>query len=233
MSLANYEEVPDRIKRFFEKHPEGSLRCQKIEYKVLPVMRKQEQANEETILVPDRSLHVIYHALAYRTPDDKAPGYGVASEPIPGLTNYTRDSELMNAETSAWGRALVALGFVAKTVASANEVRARSGSDFPSRRSGEYNAKADNRKEATKPQKGRVRAEATKAGVKADSQEWMAFTKREFGQPVNVDKLTFDQASYLIDRLPKGAIPTGESDVPADNGFEHEKPPQDETLPFS
>jgi hypothetical protein len=96
-----------------------------------------------------------------------------------------------------------------------------------------YDAKADNRKEATKPQKGRVRGEATKVGVRADSREWMAFTKHEFGQPVNVDKLTFDQASYLIDRLPKGAIPTGESDVPSDDAPQHEKVPQDDTLPFS
>jgi hypothetical protein len=40
-------------------------------------------------------------------------------------------------------------------------------------------------------------------------------------------------ASALITYLKDNPIPTGESDVPADDGFEHEKPPQDETLPFS
>jgi hypothetical protein len=51
----------------------------------------------------------------------------VARAPYPGKTPYTKDSELMNAETSAWGRAIVALGFLAQgeKVASANEVRAR------------------------------------------------------------------------------------------------------------
>jgi hypothetical protein len=40
-------------------------------------------------------------------------------------------------------------------------------------------------------------------------------------------------ASALITYLKDNPIPTGESDVPADDGFEHEKPPQDNTLPFS
>jgi len=69
---------------------------------------------------------VVYTAAAYRTPDDPRPGIGSAWEPIPGKTPYTRDSELMVAETSAWGRALVAIGAETKNgIASANEVQAR------------------------------------------------------------------------------------------------------------
>jgi hypothetical protein len=69
---------------------------------------------------------VVYTAAAYRTPDDPRPGIGSAWEPIPGKTPYTRDSELMVAETSAWGRALVAIGAETKNgIASANEVKAR------------------------------------------------------------------------------------------------------------
>src|SRR5690606_34829571 len=68
---------------------------------------------------------VAVEAAAYRTPDDPVPGVGLAWEPVPGKTNFTRDSELMNAETSAWGRAIVALGFETKYIASANEVRNR------------------------------------------------------------------------------------------------------------
>jgi len=51
----------------------------------------------------------------------------LASEPVPGKTNFTRDSELMNAETSAWGRALIAVGAAdaKRGIASANEVRNR------------------------------------------------------------------------------------------------------------
>ncbi|HEY7821467.1 MAG TPA: hypothetical protein VIG24_01465, partial [Acidimicrobiia bacterium] len=63
-------------------------------------------------------------ACAYRTPDDPAPGVGLAWEPVPGRTPYTRGSELMVAETSAWGRALAAIGIATnKSVASAEEVR--------------------------------------------------------------------------------------------------------------
>jgi hypothetical protein len=69
---------------------------------------------------------VVYTAAAYRTFDDVRPGIGTAWEPIPGKTPYTKDSEVMVAETSAWGRALVAIGADTKNgIASANEVEAR------------------------------------------------------------------------------------------------------------
>lgn len=69
---------------------------------------------------------VVYTAAAYRDASDPRPGIGTAWEPIPGKTPYTRDSEVMVAETSAWGRALVAIGADTKNgIASANEVAAR------------------------------------------------------------------------------------------------------------
>lgn len=70
---------------------------------------------------------IVYAAACYRHPDDPRPGIGVAWEPFPGRTNFTRDSELMNAETSAWGRAIVA-ALAADTnrgIASREDVRAR------------------------------------------------------------------------------------------------------------
>src|SRR3990167_1754651 len=76
---------------------------------------------------------VLGRAGASRPPDDPRPGVGHAFEPIPGKTPYTKDSETMNAETSAWGRAIVALGFETKKIASANEVRARQSTGEPSR----------------------------------------------------------------------------------------------------
>jgi hypothetical protein len=108
-SLDGYIEVPDRIVAFKEKYPDGTL-----------------QGEWELREVGDATF-VVYVARAYRTPDDERPAVGTAWEPYPGKTPYTKDSELMNAETSAWGRAIVALGFLAQgeKVASANEVRAR------------------------------------------------------------------------------------------------------------
>ncbi len=49
-------------------------------------------------------------------------------EPFPGKTPYTKDSELMNAETSAWGRALASLGYeIHRGIATKQDVQARSG----------------------------------------------------------------------------------------------------------
>jgi hypothetical protein len=62
-------------------------------------------------------------AYAYRTPDDGRPGIGTAWEPVPGRTPYTRGSEVQNLETSAWGRAIAALGVATKAgIATAQEV---------------------------------------------------------------------------------------------------------------
>jgi hypothetical protein len=105
-----YVEVDERIIEFRDKYPTGTLQAEIVEL---------------------RDDLVIVKAYAYRTPDDERPGTGLASEPIPGKTNFTRDSELMNAETSAWGRALIAVGAAdaKRGIASANEVRNRQGSD--------------------------------------------------------------------------------------------------------
>jgi len=107
-SLDDYVDVAERIQQFKEKHPEGSLQTRSWYVKEV---RDQ--------------VFVVYEALAYRSPDDKIPGMGVAWEPFPGKTPYTRDSELMNAETAAWGRAIVACGLPSKKIASRQEVQAR------------------------------------------------------------------------------------------------------------
>jgi hypothetical protein len=104
-----YIDVAARIAMFAAKYPMGTLQGEG--YFVRDV--------EEKII----GYH--YTASAYRTPDDPRPGIGTAYEGIPGKTNFTRDSEVMNAETSAWGRAIVACGFNTKKIASADEVRAR------------------------------------------------------------------------------------------------------------
>ena len=105
-----YVEVNERIIEFYERFPDGSL----------------QSACQPFMVETGVKAFVVYVARAYRSPDDKIPGEGWAWEPVPGLTNFTRNSELMNGETSAWGRALAALGIKVKEgIASANEVRAR------------------------------------------------------------------------------------------------------------
>jgi hypothetical protein len=67
---------------------------------------------------------VTVKAYAFRAADDERPGIGHSSLNIPGSTSFTKGSEIENAETSAWGRAIAALGFeVKRGLASAEEVR--------------------------------------------------------------------------------------------------------------
>jgi hypothetical protein len=111
--MKDYVEVAERIRIFREKYPEGSLQPMNLEkpYEIVTV-------GEKTFIV--------YFAAAYRTPDDQRPGIGSAWEPVPGATSFTRLSELMVCETSAWGRAIVAvLAADAKKVATIDEVRNR------------------------------------------------------------------------------------------------------------
>lgn len=112
--LESYNDVASRMQEFFTKHPEG----------VLQPVDPDQPFRVETI--GERSF-IVYTAAAYRTPDDPRPGIGVAWEPFPGRTPYTKDSEVMNAETSAWGRAILAVGAAdtRKGVASQEEVRNR------------------------------------------------------------------------------------------------------------
>jgi hypothetical protein len=100
----DYKQVPERIADLKAVHPNARLR---------PVN-------------PERPFEVVYAAACYRDADDPLPGIGVAWEPFPGKTQFTRDSELMNAETSAWGRAIVAcLRSESKSIASAEDIRNR------------------------------------------------------------------------------------------------------------
>ncbi len=106
-NLESYVEVNERIAAFYAKFPNGSLQSE---------WEMREIGGEPFVVVT---------AWAYRDPYDPRPGQGTAWEPFPGRTPYTKGSELMVGETSAWGRAIAALGFkVNRSVASADEIRA-------------------------------------------------------------------------------------------------------------
>ena len=106
MSREDYIEVSERIQKFYERYPDGSLQgCW-------------------TWMGPGHDV-IVFRAEAFRSQEDTRPGIGHASEPYPGLTSFTKNSEMMNAETSAWGRAIASLGIaVHRGIASAQEVRA-------------------------------------------------------------------------------------------------------------
>ena len=106
----NYIEVAERIEKFYEAYPEGRLVC-----------------DEPPIGFKFGDLEFIgVRAKAYRSKEDPYPGDGWAWEPVPGTTPFTRNSELMNAQTAAIGRAIVSVGLLAsRKIASAEEVRNR------------------------------------------------------------------------------------------------------------
>lgn len=106
-NLDGYIDVPSRIKLFMARHPEGSLQMGPPEF--IDIEGKK---------------WVIGRAYAYRTPDDPRPGIGTAWEIVPGTTPFTRGSEIQNLETSAWGRAIGALGIgIDASIATLDEVQ--------------------------------------------------------------------------------------------------------------
>lgn len=114
--LDGYVDVPTRLRLALEKYPD--LRVVEAGHQIV------EFNNSATFLVCSVAV--------YLTPDDTRPVTGSAWEPLPGLTPYTRNSELMVGYTSALGRALGYLGFgIDRAIASANEVEARMTDDRP------------------------------------------------------------------------------------------------------
>lgn len=111
--LEGYVDVAKRIRQLREKHPEA-------------VLRPYNPAEPFKIMTIGNREFIVYTAACYRTPDDPMPAIAVAAEPAVGKTSFTRDSEVMNAETSAWGRCIVAaLAADTQKIASLQEVRNR------------------------------------------------------------------------------------------------------------
>lgn len=109
-----YVDVATRIVEFRTKFPDGSLQPANL-------------AEPFSVRSIGDQTFIVVVAAAYRSAEDQRPGVGMAYEVFPGRTPYTKGSELQNAETSAWGRAIVA-ALAADTkegIASAEEVRNR------------------------------------------------------------------------------------------------------------
>jgi hypothetical protein len=193
-ALGDYVQVDERIAEFRAKYPEGSLQPAnlaepyKIEY------------------VNNGAAFIVYAAAAYRTADDPRPGIGLAWEPLPGKTPYTRNSELMNAETSAWGRAIIAVlaADAKRGIATAEEVRNRQAErevepETSKRQTGESYADVE-KQHCTDAQIKAVKAIASK--VKVNDEQLHAGIKRDYSKE-HVNDLTKTEASELIDKLKK------------------------------
>ena len=121
--LSNYVDVATRIRQLREKHPEA-------------VLRPANPAEPFRIVEIGGREFIIYTAACYRSPNDPMPAIAVASEPVIGSSSFTRNSEVMNAETSAWGRAIMAaLAVDEPHIASREEVENRRNDEPQQRKS--------------------------------------------------------------------------------------------------
>jgi hypothetical protein len=108
MDLSNYVDVPTRFAAALERWPE------------LRIIENRP----EIITIADK-VFISVTMQAWRTPDDPVPAQATCFEPFPGKTSFTRDSEQMNASTSALGRVLGLMMSFGPKMASAEEVRNR------------------------------------------------------------------------------------------------------------
>lgn len=197
---SGYNEVASRIVEFRSRYPEGALQ---------PVNPDQPY-KVETI---GNATFIVYTAAAYRGPDDTRPGIATAWEPFPGTTPYTRNSELMNAETSAWGRAIIAVlaADAKKGIATAEDIRNREAErgEQPNQRQGGRPQRRDEQgwPEAsgpalvTKAMLSKLAKQFTTLGV-TDRDEGLMTISLLTGIKVNATKdLTAEQAKKLIDIL--------------------------------
>jgi hypothetical protein len=113
-----YITVAERLAAFTKEHPKGRIATQLVS-------------------ITDTMAVVAAQVWKIRSDDAGIPpdGTGLSSMPIPGPTSFTKNSEVENAETSAIGRALAAIGYLAKTedgkprISSQEEITAKSGDD--------------------------------------------------------------------------------------------------------
>lgn len=198
---SDYIEVHERVKAFYERYPSGSLQT------------------EYTWDDRDGERWLVVKAWAYRDPEDTKPGIGHAWEQVPGRTPYTRGSELMVGETSAWGRALAALGIaVHRGIASAAEVRAAEGRRIERTRPDPQADDAWTDRPSSLP--------ARKATGK--QVQYIVNLARKMGQVEAADMLTLVNAALALAQLPAVTSATEMTDAQARAVIDRLKEAQDD-----
>jgi hypothetical protein len=202
-------DVAERLRTFLDRYPDGSL-------------QPADPAHPVELLRIGEDVWLVFTAAAYRTPDDPRPGMGTAWEAYPGRTPYTRGSELQNAETSAWGRAIASLGVATRRgIATAQDV----------------DAARRNRGEDTGP--GDELVARIGAGMRAcgmDAAGAAAFITDQLGTAVPTRAMTRAQAEQVaaaLDQLqPPDPWATPDQPAPAQAGTaEHARGDSSDTAP--
>ena len=184
--INDYVQVNERIEKFYQKYPEGSIQSEVV----------------TDLGGADGGTKITVKAYAYRSPDDQRPGTGHSWLEIPGKTNFTRGSELENAETSAWGRALAALGFeVKKSIASAEEVAAKASDVKPGAIPTDNTAMVPGG--LTAAQKKLLQARMTDAGLKGRQRNGLLLTTVSKGDSKSLNVIDLDK---VLDALQNDAL---------------------------
>jgi hypothetical protein len=145
-----YKMVSERHAQFCVDHPQGVVRNE-VEHFVFDPATGKGFVTVKSVVWKDRS-----SAVKGEPPD----GEGNASMPIPGPTNFTRNSEVENAETSALGRALAMIGYHAKESLASGEEIASKDDGSPK----EYKT-SDPSKPASEAQIKKMFGDAKRAGI--------------------------------------------------------------------
>ena len=176
INLDGYIDVATRLRLALEAHPDLRIREE-------PPAVVEWAGN--TVLVCTVTV--------WRAPDDPIPTNATATEPYPGRTPYTKDSEVMVGMTSALGRALGYMGFGSQhSIASADEVQAA--------RSRTPATTASSATSSTPP--ARAQLGANVPSEPASPQQYAKL--RALGHP-GTETLTKRAASQLIDAITRGA----------------------------
>lgn len=180
MQLDNYVDVPSRLRMALADHPD------------LRVVEDLPQI----ITIGDR-IYLQASVTVFRGPDDPIPTSGIAWEPWPGKTSFTRDSEMMNAATSALGRALGYMGYgLATSIASREEVMVRQQAQ---ERPQKPATAPQGGSEASQAQLGKIAALLTQIGLE-DRQDKLAYIGVILGREVPSSKsLTKKEAHKVIE----------------------------------
>lgn len=184
--LEDYVTVDQRIAEFYKSFPDGSLRTYR----------------EPQLFHVGEKTFIAYAAAAYRDSDDELPGIGWAWEPVPGPTSFTRDSELQNAETSAWGRAIAALGFSTHDgIASREEVQARQKPERTQRTRAERPVEETNLLAEIKTRYARLEELEVEIGVTPPT-DWIAWSRAQLrvGPDVWLDASQMRELIEMLDR---------------------------------
>jgi len=159
----DYVDVAERIRLLLAQYPDASITT----------------SDPRIIQIADRTFIEVTATVQCKD-DTGRVSRDTAWEPFPGKTPYTRDSEMMNASTSAVGRAIGLLGIgLKKSIATSNEVRNRR-EDAPAPR-----RESTSPGKATDPQLNAIRKMAAAKGIAVGEETLAGLTKYEASQMID------------------------------------------------